>query len=291
MKNRIVKISISVIVTVMMAMSVIAPCPSAVSAVARPEMHLSGSAYALPAKPAKKKYNTYRGRNATKIPVLAYHQIMSDERKHSSDNWNDRYIISTTNFEKQMKWLKKKHYRTISCEELYLWRKGEIRLPRRSVLITMDDGYSEGVENAYAILSKYGFKATVFVIGKYAIYGAPAKISYQRIRELQEIYPKLEFQSHTYDLHAGPYEYMNYTYDTIMQDAVQQRGLFGFDYLAYPYGKQKEEIINAYRDSGIKMAFLFGKNGYATRKQNIYKMKRIEVTGDMKYKRFKAWCK
>ena len=69
--------------------------------------------------------------------------------------------------------------------------------------------------------------------------------------------------------------------------------MYGFEYLAYPCGGHSPEMIRAYKDSGIRMAFVFGKraNGYATRRQNVYKMKRLEVSGNMKLKKFKRLCR
>lgn len=231
-------------------------------------------------------------RNATKIPVLTYHRILADAEKKTAEYKNDRYAISVKEFDKQMKWLKKKRYKAITCEELYLWRTGKIKLPKRSVLITIDDGHAESIENAVRVFKKYKLKGTAFIVGKPAYESNGSyTITYSRIQTLRRTNPgQIEFQSHTYNIHR-PNAYLTETYQAVMNDAAAQKEMYGFTYLAYPHGKYSAQMISAYKNSGIKMAFLFGKSGYATRKQDLYQMKRIEVTGNMKLRKFKRWCK
>ena len=240
------------------------------------------------------RYGKGKGRNASRIPVLTYHRILADGVKASPEYANDRYAIAVSEFTKQMQWLRKKKYRAITCDQLYLWRMGKIRLPKRSVLITIDDGHGDSIENALPVLSSYGLRATAFIIGK-ASYESDGSyfIRASRIKEIQETYPGLmEFQSHTYDLHISNAA-QTQTYQSIMTDAAHQRNMYGFEYLAYPCGGHSPEMIRAYKDSGVRMAFVFGKraNGYATRRQNVYKMKRLEVPGNMKLKKFKKLCR
>lgn len=299
MMKRTVKKSISLILAIAMVLTTVAAAPAVTFAANSSTARQSFAAYQTAAKvvasKAKKaKAKKKKIKNASKIPVLTYHRIITDKQKKSHVYAKDRYAISLTNFSKQMKWLKKKKYRAITCEELYQWRLGRIKLPKRSVLITIDDGHAASVENAIPVLSRYGLKATVFIIGKQSYYSNGSYyITYSRIQDIQKRYSNIiEFQSHTYDQHR-PNAAQTESYPSVINDAAQQKNLYGFTYLAYPHGKISGEMIRAYQNSGIKMAFLFknGTNGYATRKQNIYKMKRIEVPGNMKLGKFKRWCK
>ena len=65
----------------------------------------------------------------------------------------------------QLKYLKKHHYKTLSLDEFYNYYKGKKKIPRKSGLITMDDGYQSNYDLAFPLLKKYGMKATVFYIG------------------------------------------------------------------------------------------------------------------------------
>ena len=188
-----------------------------------------------------------------------------------------------------MSWLHKKHYRTINCDEFYLWRIGKIKLPKRTVLITFDDGNKLAIEKSLPVLKKYKMKATYFIIGKPVHEGGTSRfISEQRVRQIMKTYPNVEFQSHTYNLHYKGATKLNY--NSILKDAKTQKDVFDFRYLAYPYGRKTNTMIKVYKDSGIKMAFSFSDYGFATRKQNLYKIKRFAVKGNTSFRKFKRWC-
>ena len=80
-------------------------------------------------------------------------------------------------------------------------------------------------------------------------------------------------------------------YNKTYKDAVTQNKYFNFTFLAYPYGKFSSEMIRAYKDIGIKLAFTYGKNCYATRRQNIYAIGRIKVNANEDFSKFTRWFK
>lgn len=230
--------------------------------------------------------------NAGRIPVLAYHRVVSDETKASGAFVNDRFTISLSTFTQQMNWLRDQHYTAITCDQLYSWHNRRINLPARSVLITFDDGYASTIENVIPVLEATGLRGTAFIIGSLSHAGNdPAFITAGRIRQIQASHPCLAFQSHSWGLHRRD-AYKTETYEAFIADAAIQERIYGFKYIAYPYGKKSKAMIRAYRDSGLRMAFLFGDstNGYATRQQNRFKIKRIEVKSDMSLEAFKEWC-
>ena len=230
--------------------------------------------------------------NACRVPVLAYHMVLTDELKQRPRYVKDRFAVSVTAFEKQMAWLRTQGYTAITCEQLYLWHQGAIRLPGKSVLITLDDGYASTIENIIPILEKYDLKATEFIIGSASYAGNPGFVTYDRIQQIRSDHPCMAFQSHTWNLHRKN-TCKTENYAGFAADAAMQHEVYGFEYVAYPYGKNNKAMRSAYRKNGVKMAFLFGSshNGYATRKQNLMKIRRIEITGDMGMRRFKRWCK
>lgn len=126
-----------------------------------------------------------RAENARKVLVLTYHKVLSKKRKKKHPE--ARMTLSVGQFARQMRWLREKHYTAITCDELYRWHEGEFTLPKRSVLITFDDGYASTIERIIPVLEKYDLKATVFVIGATTYYGEQSKyISTMRIRELRK---------------------------------------------------------------------------------------------------------
>ena len=78
----------------------------------------------------------------------------------------------------------------------------------------------------------------------------------------------------------------------MLKDARKQDEYFDFNFLAYPYGHNFEEMRNAYRDSGIiKMAFTYDKEGgtYATIDQDLYQIERIKVNANESFSKFTSW--
>ena len=69
-----------------------------------------------------------------------------------------------SSFEKQIRYLKQNGYTTVSLDDLIAWRSGQKTLPRKSVVITFDDGDRSVLEVAYPILEKYRMTATMFVV-------------------------------------------------------------------------------------------------------------------------------
>ena len=241
----------------------------------------------LPDDEAIAEYGYYHGKNAKRIPVITYHRVVSDTQKRSGKARNSSLYISKSNFNKQMKWLKKHKYRTINCQEFCLWYDGKIRLPKKSVLITFDDSRSCLTKNAFPVLKKYGLKGTVFTIGHGVKNNEKGSIKMKNLARLQEKYPTVEYQSHTYALHK--FYSTKGDYEIVKKDAKKQFKLFGFHYIAYPYGRNTKGMRKAYKKTGMKIGFTYGDNGYATRKQNRYQIRRIKIYGNGSLSQFTSW--
>jgi peptidoglycan/xylan/chitin deacetylase (PgdA/CDA1 family) len=96
----------------------------------------------------------YARRNAL---ILLYHRVVNIP--------TDPHLLCVTpdNFSQQMEVLRKA-WNPISLGELSKGLRDQ-RIPRRSVLVTFDDGYADNLHNAKPILERYEIPAVVFVIG------------------------------------------------------------------------------------------------------------------------------
>jgi peptidoglycan/xylan/chitin deacetylase (PgdA/CDA1 family) len=110
------------------------------------------------------------------VPILCYHKFGSGDT--SSMN------IPAHIFEQQMKYLKDNGYRVISPRQLVDFLEYRRQIPKKSVLITMDDGYKSVYEVAWPILKKYDFTATLFVYTDYVGISKKA-ISWDELRILK----------------------------------------------------------------------------------------------------------
>lgn len=210
-----------------------------------------------------------------KVAVLGYHSF-------SKDKENNMFIMPINEFEEQLKYLKKHHYKTLSLDEFYDYYKGKKKIPRKSVLITMDDGYQSNYDLAFPLLKKYGMKATVFYIGSNETGENKNYMNKETLDLIKKNYPNIEIASHSYELHYDKsiekgMDYLTADFDK-MGDVVNTK------YFAYPYGHYNEDIIKVLKTKKYKMAFGFGpgkEHRKASRSDNIYKVPRLNITNGM----------
>ena len=108
-------------------------------------------------------------------PILAYHRVGEFKGDHVP-------TVSTRTFERHLAFLARGRYRVVGLQEI-LFGLGEGRpLPRRSVVITFDDGYAETHEVAWPLLKRFGFSATVFVAT--AEVGWPGFATWNQVAEM-----------------------------------------------------------------------------------------------------------
>lgn len=89
-------------------------------------------------------------------PILMYHRIGSRP--------GDGITVSPKLFEKQLAYLKKNNFQTISLQTWYEHFKTNKPVPPKNLILTFDDGYQDNLLIAAPLLKKYGFTATVFVV-------------------------------------------------------------------------------------------------------------------------------
>ena len=90
-----------------------------------------------------------------KIPILTYHSI---------DDSGSVISTSPPVFQAQMKFLKESNFNVISLNTLVKSSDENKPLPEKSIILTFDDGFQNFYTEAYPILNKYDFTATVFLI-------------------------------------------------------------------------------------------------------------------------------
>jgi len=124
------------------------------------------------------------------IFILVYHRI-DDYR----GGLKSLYVKPRT-FEKQMKFLFSKGYSAISLTEFKnRVEKNDRKFLRKKFCITFDDGY-EDLSNAYVVLKKYNFKATVYlhvnaVLEGYYTYPLMTQakmISFEQVKEMLDVF-------------------------------------------------------------------------------------------------------
>lgn len=95
----------------------------------------------------------------TAVPVIMYHSIGIPNKSWRFNHLTCPYTL----FENQLKWLKKRGFKTISLKELYNHMSKNSKLPKNPIVLTFDDGYLDNWVFAYPLLKKYGQKGTIYV--------------------------------------------------------------------------------------------------------------------------------
>ena len=187
------------------------------------------------------------------VPILVYHNLGAQAK--------GRLVLGADAFSEQMHYLKREGYRVVSLAEFVEWLQLKRQLPRKSVVLTFDDGYHSFREHAYPVLKKLGFPATLFVYTDYV--GASRNaLSWEQLKTLAAEGFDVQAHSKTHgDLRRAAGE-TDAQYGKRMQDELAepprlfQRQLGrGVQFLAYPYGRVDDELLSRVREQGYAAAF------------------------------------
>ena len=99
--------------------------------------------------------------NSPGIKVLMYHRIIEDNLP-GKDSW---LCVHIDDFKKQLQVLDFLGYTTITFWDYKLYLSGQLSLPKKPIILTFDDGYSDVYELAYPAMKKMGMKGVVFAMG------------------------------------------------------------------------------------------------------------------------------
>lgn len=215
------------------------------------------------------------------VPVLMYHMI---------SDWDTPrpLAVSVKDFERQMWYLKKRGYTVIPLERLLDYLQSEKPLPKKTVVLTFDDGYEDMFLNAVPILKKYNYPATVFLpsnlIGKENIWdikrGKPTATILRQEQIQQMMENNISFQAHTCNhvvltdvpLSTAKKEIFN---SKIQLEEVTKRHVNVF---CYPSGKYSSEIKNLVQQAGYSYAFTT-QEGLVNKDDDSYLLKRLRING------------
>ena len=180
------------------------------------------------------------------VPILCYHRF---------GNKNAKLNISARTFDRQMAFLHDNGYRVVTLAALIPFLEGKEALPRRAVVITIDDGYKSVYTVAYPILKKYGFPATLFVYNDFI--GARAGLNWPEMKEM--------IDSGLIDIQAHSRSHSNLALRKINEDAAGYRNrvwqevfaptqqirkhlVLPLHSFAYPYGDTNDLVIERLKE-------------------------------------------
>jgi peptidoglycan/xylan/chitin deacetylase (PgdA/CDA1 family) len=187
-------------------------------------------------------------------------------------------------FEKQLTALKSWGYESVTLNEWLAFRERKTALPKKPLLITFDDGYRTTLTNAWPLLRRAGFSATVFLVSELI-----GKTNSWDVDEIQE--PLLDerdiremkrggcsFGSHTRTHVALTKTPLDIATQELSQSREALESLLGepVTALCYPYAKQNSVVRELARAAGYESA-LIGRGGVNRVSRDPYALRRIKI--------------
>lgn len=204
------------------------------------------------------------------VPILMYHSILGYYRD------ND-YCLTAQQFEGDLAWLKAHGYETVFVSDLAAYVLEGAPLPEKPVVVTLDDGFLNGLTTVLPLLEQYDMKAVISVVGSYTERAVAeddpnpnyAYLTWADIRTLSAS-GRVEIGSHTYDLHSldggrmgagkapgeAAADYQAALGEDLeqLQTLLTERSGVTPTTFAYPYGATCPEALPVLRDLGFTAA-------------------------------------
>ncbi len=225
------------------------------------------------------------------VSVLMYHHVLQKSGFITS---------SIEEFRAQMNFLASNGYKTLSSAEFFKFKKGELKLPKKSVFITFDDGWKDNFIYAYPIIKEFGLRATIFLTTQW-VEKASQKLGnfiecnhdeYKKLapkmpenvflnyNEIEKMRENFDFHSHTHT-HFNDYFGEISLNENISLCKKFMKDKFGIDdnMLCWPKGVYNDEYIKVAKQNGYEMLFTT-KRGINKADNKLDEIKRIAVKKD-----------
>lgn len=95
------------------------------------------------------------------VPVLMYHSVLHPSTKAPA--LLQHLSITQQTFAAHLDRIQHMGYKTVTLDDLWGWKRGNVNLPKKAIVLTFDDGYLDNWIVAHPELAKRGMCATVFV--------------------------------------------------------------------------------------------------------------------------------
>lgn len=185
-----------------------------------------------------------------KIPILIYHNFRTPI-PYEADTY--KLFSSQEKFDENVKTLLDAGYTFITLQDLYQYQKGQIGLPEKVIIITMDDGQIGCYTDAFPVLKKYQVPATIFIVNK--LVGTEDYFSWEQAKEM--------YDTGFVKIHCHGYYHSEYSsvgkeklvsdYNKSHQEIEEHMGEKVQKIMAYPAGKSSENTIKWLKEIGFEI--------------------------------------
>ena len=188
------------------------------------------------------------------VPVLLYHAF-------AEADVSDRYVVPRRALSRQLRLLRLLGYRGIHFDELVEAIRGARLPPRRAVVITIDDGYTDNLEIAQPVLSRHDFPFTIFLVsdrlGGAGDWSRGDQLGDRPLLSLAQV-ERLAAQGVRFGAHTRTHPHLPELPDQELEPQIagsrrdlEKRIGSPVDVFAYPYGELDDRAVDAVRAAGF----------------------------------------
>ncbi len=204
------------------------------------------------------------------LTILTYHSI---SREIEPDE-----TVTPEEFERQLQYIKE-NFKVISLGEAVKYLQSDFEKISGSVVITFDDGYSDNYYNAYPLLQRHNFPATIFLVSDFIRNNGNKYLSQSQIHEMKN--NNISFGSHT----VSHQILTRLTNEEVVREIKDSKDILEsqlsqiINFFAYPVGTRADfddaimEIVKAGKYS-CACSNIYGMNG---KDADIFALKRIGI--------------
>ncbi len=196
------------------------------------------------------------------IPILCYHRFGARP---------SQLAVTPAAFEAQMDYLARNGYHVLPLSRVMSFLERGEPIPRKSVVVTIDDGYRSTYDVAFPILRKYSFPATIFLYSDFV--GAPDALTWPQMKEMEtsglvNIQPHSKTHSNLTlrlpgETDAKYRERIRAEVDTPIRQIQDRLAVPSLTY-AFPYGDVNETVVDLLKKQGVRVGVTVtpGGNGF-----------------------------
>lgn len=247
---------------------------------------------------------TISTKDGVPVPIIMYHSVLKSAKNQT------KYIVTPTQLENDLIWLKNNGYTTVSISDLINYVYNNMSLPEKPVVITFDDGYYNNLTYLYPLLKKHNMKASISVVGIYSeefsktldLNPSYAHLTWDNIKQMQES-GLVEILNHSYNMHSNSTRKGS----SIMKDEDENtyKALFTADVMktqellsnncgitpnvyTYPFGYMCDEAESTLKELGFLATLsCYEKVNYITHDAEcLYKLKRFNRSSTLSTEAF-----
>lgn len=238
-----------------------------------------------------------------RIPIIMYHSVLKSQ--------SGKYIVHPDVLEKDLQYIQKNGYTTITMIDLINYVYNDGTLPQKPIIITFDDGHYNNLTYVLPLLQKYNMVAIISIVGKYTdsyteTDEANPNYSYLRWKDIKYLMDSgnIEFQNHTYNLHnitstrkgcmknsnESLDSYASLLYSDIFKLQKEFENNVGYipNTFTYPFGAISKDSLDIIKRLGFKASLSCneGVNIITKNPECLYQLKRYNRPNNISTEQF-----